>query len=800
MSNIKIAWRSITKAKSLSFIHIIGLAIALAAAIVLFLTARFELSYDAFHKDVDRIGLLYSKIQPERGVEYNTSMAPPLAPLLKAQIPDIEAISRVVNSNIILRNGNKEFESSNKFVDLDFMNILTFPIIEGDKKALNDLGSIVLDEAMANRLFGSIDIIGKQVEVLSNGEWTPRIVTAVLTTPPANSSLKFNSLMRFEQRPNYAEEKDRWDIVNHDVLVKLKSGKVDDSKFSMEVKSFTNQYFKETIKNLKRDGGQVDKDGSYFSLHLIPIADVHLSNLGIANGPSASFPWILLGIAGLVVFIACSNFINLSLANSLLRSKEIGTRKTLGGTVKHLIIQLWSEAVVLCLIALAIGLLLAYFILPEYNANMNYRLSLAQLFSPMNLLLFTGIFLFITIIAGGYPAWKIANSNIINSLKGAATVKSSRLRNILTVLQFSIAILLIVSTIVISSQLNYIANRPLGFNKTEVISIPIGNGINHEDALTRMRVELAKESWVSSVSAADFNMGMGNDFTTRRSVFGFEQENKEYTTNYMRIDYDYLKTLDIKLLAGRDFDRQFSTDSNSVILNKQMAEQMGGIDKVLGKYLNLNGKSLVIGIIDDFNFQDLKKKVEPLSLSINPNVFNIDYIFVRVNTQNLRESLTKVENIWKRVNPKAEIAASYLDQNTQNLYQDDRRFSNIVMVGTGIAIFISCMGLFALALLTINRRVKEIGIRKVLGSSISSLIILLSKDFIKLVLIAFVIAAPIAWYIMNSWLQAYAFRINIQWWMFALAASIAVFIAWSTIAWQTFRAARVNPVDSLRDE
>lgn len=797
---LKIAWRNIIKAKSLSFIHIIGLAIALASAIILFLTASFELSYDNFHKDVDRIGLLYSKSQPERGVNYNTSMAAPLAPLLKAQIPSIALASRIANSNVILRHGDKELESSNKFVDRDFMDILTFPILEGDEKALNDLGNIVLDEAMAMRLFNSKDIIGKQVEVLSDGVWSPRTVTAVLASSPTNSSLRFNSLMRFEQRPNYAAEKDRWDIVNHDVIVKMKAGKVDDEKFAKEVSGFTNQYFKETIENLKRDGGQQDQNGAYYSLHLIPIADFHLSNLGIANGPSASFPWILLGIAGLIVFIACSNFINLSLANSLLRNKEIGTRKTLGATVKNLVVQLWTEAFLLCLIALGIGLLLAYLILPEYNANMNYKLGFQQLLTLANLMWLLVTFLGITLIAGGYPAWRIANSNIIHSLKGTAKVKSSRLRNILTVLQFSIAILLIVATIVISSQLNYMANRPLGYNKTEVISIPIGNGINHEDALNRMRAELAKESWVTAVSAADVNMGMGNDFSTRRSVFGFNQENREYTTNYMRIDYDYLKTMDIKLLAGRDFDRQFATDSNSVILNKQMAEQMGGIEKVLGQRINLNGQSLVIGIIDDFNFQDLRKKVEPLSLSINPHVFTVDYIFVRVNTQDLKASLAKVESIWKKVNPKAEIAASYLDENTQNLYQSDRRFSGIVMVGTGIAILISCMGLFALALLTINRRVKEIGIRKVLGSSVSNLILLLSKDFIKLVVIAFLIAAPLAWFIMNGWLQAYAFRIDIQWWMFALAAIIALTIAWSTIAWQTFRAARVNPVDSLRDE
>ena len=799
-NNIKTAWRSILKTKSLSFIHILGLAIALATAIVLFLTARFELSYDSFHQDVEHIGLLYSKSQPERGIKYNISMPAPLTPRLKEEIPSIALASRVANGNVILRNGEKQLESINKYVDDDFLSILSFPMLQGDAKALNDIGNIVLDEDMATRLFGQKDVLGKQVEVLENNTWVPKTITAVLETPPYNSTIKFNSLINFEAKPGYAQERDAWDNSSHNVIVKLKDAAVDDVKFSKEVKGFTEQYYKDAINNLKRDGATADKDGNYYSLHLIPLTDYHLSDLGFGNGPPAYYPWILLGIAALLVFIACSNFINLSLANSLIRSREIGTRKTLGGTVKHLIMQLWTEAFLLCLIALGLGLVLAGLLIPEFNASMKYHLSLMDLISPSNLMLFLGMFLMITLLAGGYPAWKIANSNIINSLKGGFSVKSSKLRNTLTVLQFSIAILLIVSTIVISSQLHYIANRPLGFNKSEVISIPIGKGIDHQDALDRMRVALAQESSVKYVSGSDINMGMGNDGTSRNSVFGFTQENREYSTNYMRIDYDYLKTLDIKLLEGRDFDRKFATDSNAIIINKQMAMQFGGADKVLGKYLDLNGKSQVIGIIDDFNFQNLKRSVEPLTISVNPSVFEVEYIFVRVSTDNLAQTLQHIDQIWKKINPQASISPTYLDENTQNLYEGERKFSNIVMTGTGISIFISCMGLFALALLTINRRIKEIGIRKVLGSSVGGLIMLLSKDFMKLVLIAFLIAAPLAWFLMHSWLKMYAYRVGIQWWMFALAAVISVIIAWSTIAWQTFRAARANPVNSLRDE
>ncbi|MFZ4262597.1 ABC transporter permease [Sphingobacterium sp. HJSM2_6] len=797
---IKAALRSLKKTKMLSSIHVLGLGIALGASIVLYLTAMFELSFDKFHDDINRIGVLYKKSEPTNGIKYNISMEVPLAPQLKSEIPTIEYASRYANGNIMLRHGDKEITSSIKYVDKDFLAMFSFPVLSGRKGGLESTDEIVLSKKIAMNLFGSTDIIGQSVEYNQDGQWTSKTITAVLEDLPANSSLRFNSLISFEAQPDYFKNKDNWEHQNHEVFVKLKTPKIEPSIFAKELVNFSNQHFKESNERLKRDGARPDGNGLYISLNILPLADYHFSKFGVASGPSASYPWILLILAGLILFIACSNFINLTLAHSITRNREIATRKTLGGSNWQIIKQLWTESFMICCFGLVLGMSLSSLLLPSYNANMDYQLKIIDLFQINNLLFFIIGFIMITLIAGGLPAWKIANTTIIQSLKGSAKIKASKIRSSLTVVQFIIAITLMIATIVISTQLTYMSNRPLGFNKHQVISIPIGRGLDKEDALSRMRIALEKEPWVGSVSGSDVNIGRGRDGGQSRSVFGFEHDNREMFTNFMRVDFDYLQTLGIKLLAGRDFDRQMKTDTSSIIINKQMAAQFGGVEEVVGKKIGLNGTSTVIGVIDDFNFQDLKNSVEPLTLSINPKIFAVEYIFVQVQSAHLGETLKEVNRLWKTVNPAASIEPSYLDENTQNLYQSEKRFSNIVITGTSIAIIISSLGLFALALMTINQRIKEIGIRKVLGSSITNIILLLSKDFLLLILLAFLIASPIAWYVMNLWLKDYAYRIHMSIWMFILAGSICFAIAWLTIAWQTMKAAKTNPVNSLRDE
>ncbi|WP_400262409.1 ABC transporter permease [Sphingobacterium sp. SG20118] len=796
----KVAYRNMFKHKTLSFIHIIGLAVAIATATLLYLTATFELSYNKHLKDYSKIGLLYFQTQPQNGLQNSATAPTPLAPLLKTQIPEIAYISRYYNEGIHLRHGEKQLQSNNKYVDADFLPIFSLPTVQGDNHALEDLDNIVIDEDIAKNLFSSNDVIGKQVEVLAGGQWQTKTISAVLEKLPSNSSLNFNTLLRFEQKPNYKQYKEEWGHQDHNLFVKMKSDPINDIAFTQATRSFIKQYYKDSERILKRDGALANKAGDYLSLHILPIADYHLNNKGLGDAASPTFPWILLLISGLILFVACSNFINLSLASSLVRNREIGTRKTLGGTISSLTTQLWIEALLLCFIALFLGLGIAFILLPEYNANMNYRLSIGQLFVPQNLLIFTLSFITLTLFAGGYPAWRIARTNVIANLKGTANIRSGRLRNSLTVIQFTIAMVLIVATIVIGSQLHYITNRPLGFDKTDVISIPIGSGIDQERALQQMRIELASLPWVKGITASDINLGLGRDGSTANSRFGFEYEGKQIYSNFMRIDYDYAKTLGIKVLKGRDFDRTFSSDTAAILINRRMAEQLGDVENIVGKTLDLDGNPQVIGIIDDFNFQTLHSEVQPLTLSINPNQSSVEYLFVRVESNNPSETIQAIENTWKKINPKANVSPSYLDENTNNMYKAEQRFSRIIIGGASTAILIACLGLFALSLLMINRRVKEIGIRKTLGSSVSGIVLLLSKDFMKLLFISFLLASPLSWWMMSGWLDDFAYHIDISWWMITLAGMAIMTIALSTVAVQAIQAARANPVDSLKDD
>lgn len=783
----------------ISWVQLIGFAVAIATATILYLTAMFELSFDSFHTNKERIGLLYMRSEERGAIISNSSMASPLAPLLLKELPEVEASTRVLNAQIMLRHGDKEIASELKYVDASFLKIFSFPMDQGNETALDNQDGLVINEAMAESLFGSKQVLGKAIELNLNGNWESRIITGVSSVNPRNSSISFSSLMRFEQSPNFKELENDWSYKNHAVYVKLKAQAIDAAGFQKATLPFINQHEKVTIEKLKRDGAKPDANGAYLSLRILPLKDVHLSDIGKGEVETSKFPWILLIISGLILFIAGSNFVNLSLASAMTRIKEIGTRKTIGGSTFQLFMQFWMESAFICVLSLLLGLALSGLLLPEYNATLNYQFKIAQLFSPLNISLFLTAFLLLTIITGGYPALRMANVNIIDSLKGNSSVKSTYLQNSLTVLQFSIAMILCIATVIISYQLHYLSSRPLGFNKTEVISIPIGQGIDANLALERMRNTLAAFPWVKSVSASDINLGRGRDGSTSTSRFGFDQDGTEIITNYLSIDYDYLNTLGIKLLAGRDFDRQHKTDENAVLINKEMADLLGGTEKALNSTLEMDNNPTIVGIVDNFHFHDLKREVGPLTMGLPIGGFDLSYIFVRISSSNLQQSLKQVEDTWKSINPKASIAASYLDENTQNLYNNDRRIAKIVIAGASVAIAISCLGLFALTLLLINGKIKEIGIRKVLGSSITNIILLLSKNFLMLIGLAFLISTPIAWLLMSRWLEAFAFRIAIQWWMFALAGGIALGFAMLTVAWQTFKAARVNPASTLKE-
>ena len=457
----------------------------------------------------------------------------------------------------------------------------------------------------------------------------------------------------------------------------------------------------------------------------------------------------------------------------------------------------------ICAIAFIIGLLIAYLLLPSFRTLFNTLLPFSFIVKPVTLVCILGCFFLVSLVSGGYPALVLSGFNTIEILKGKLTLKKrGGLRNGLIVIQFSIAILLICSTVIVLQQLKYLRNMPLGYNKEQVISVPISSTIEGGLFVQKMRNQFLMEPNVVAVSGTNINIGAGLDNSSSRWSYGFVYGDKGIQTDWLTVDYDYLKTLDIKLIAGRDFDRSFPTDSTtSIIINESMAKQMG--DKnVVGKFIlpdSAKPKLQVIGVIPDFHLYSHHEKVEPLTMHIG-GTNSIGYAMVRVRPGSMVSMMDKVKEFWKKELPGKEFQGSFLYENTQRWFKKEKQLSTIYSIAAGIAIIISCMGLFAIALLMIEQRIKEIGVRKSLGASVQGIVTMLSKDFIKLVLLSIVIASPIAWYAMNNWLKDFAYHISIQWWVFAATGLLAIIIALLTVSYQSIRAALMNPVKSLRSE
>lgn len=800
---IKIAWRNLWKHKTFAVIVVFGMAIAFAAALLLSLTAYHELSYDQFHTNKKHLYQLYFEEQRPAGREASSSMPIPLAPALKAEYADVKYVTRFGSSaHNVVRYKNKEVDLNVRAVDPDFLHMFTFPILAGNAQApLNNLNNIVITEHCAQVLFDKEGPVGKTVEMKAGDTWESYTVTAVAKDFPNNSSFTFDILGRFEHFPAYRELQNVWDSDNHEVFVQLRD-KAEQAAFEKKTFAFIHKYYADKLTSMKRDGSKPDKDGEVLRLRMTPFADIHFTEISDTGaGVNKFYPYLLLIISGFILFIACVNFVNLSLARSFTRSKEIGIRKVMGAMRWQLISQFWGEALIVSLLALIVGLGIAYLLLPYYKQVFYQAMSVSMLRSPLLIAYIIGGFLLVTLFAGGYPAWMVSAFNTIETVKGKLPVgRSHRVRNTLMVVQFVLSSLLIICTMIIWQQINYLRTKPLGYNKQQVISLPVGAAMDPEKALALMRDRLAKEPRIVSVTGTDMNMGRGRDGSSSTSIMGFDYKNKGIKTHWLRVDYDYLKTMGIQLLSGRDFSRSYGMDTAGVLINETMAKQLGEKDP-LTAVLDLDGAKLqVLGVVKDFHFKSLHRELAPLTMVVRPNNWPVSYIFIRVQPDNLPASMEVIKKAWKEVNPKESFLASFLDENTDRTYNKETRLSKIFMSGAILAILISCMGLFAIALLAIIQRTKEIGIRKVLGASVPHIVGLVSKDFLLLVLIAIVIASPIAWYVMHNWLQSFYYRIGIAWWVFALAGVIALLIAFITLSLQSVKAAMRNPVSSLRSE
>ena len=799
---LKIGWRNLMKDKTFTLLNVVGLSIAFGVAILLSMASFFELSYDDFHENGDKIYQAYITQQTPKGPEAGTSYPAPFADALRTEVPGVEKITRFLEQQALTIYREKEINLDAVWLDSDFFEMFTFPVLNGNAtNPLKDKSAVVVTESTANKLFGSAEAIGEIINILIDGKEEPFTISAVVADHEFQNTLEFDIAIPFENHAGYAENMETWNAQYHQVYVQLQD-EISVQQFEQNSHSFVDLHYKEGIEDLKRDGAIADTDGRFIQQGLLPLKDAHFTSFrkGYAE-VSRSVPYLILGVAFLILFIACVNFINMSIAKSSQRLREIGMRKTLGAEKKHLFFQFWSESLFVFLSAVVIGIVLSVLLLDDFKTIFRTNVSSDMLTSP--LIVFGGFVLvfLITVVVGGYPALLLSRLGTIQSLKGKLENSgSNRVRNALMVLQFAIAILLISGTLVLWGQVDFMRNKDLGFNKEQVLSFPIDGKKNSYQAIQLLRDELAGNPDILGVTASDNNLGRGKDGSQSTSIWGLEYKERRVRTHALTVDYDYLATLGLELVKGRTFDRSYPGDAQSVIVNESMMAELEESDPMTVRLPVTDSLSFsIIGVIKDYNFQELSRPIEPITFFLDREQ-SLNYAFIKVAPKNMANSFEAVETAWKKIEPNAEFLGSFLDENIDNTFRREKNMATMITTGSVIAIALSCIGLFAMSILIVAQRTKEIGVRKVLGASVSSITVLLTKDFLKLVLISFLIATPIAWWFLKQWLENYTYKVDLGIWFFTAAGLLAMAIAVLTVGSRTIKAALQNPVKSLRTE
>ncbi|MGB7393539.1 MAG: ABC transporter permease [Pricia sp.] len=799
---LKIGWRNLMKDKTFTGLNVVGLSVAFCAAILLTMAAFFDLSYDDFHANGDRIYKTYWSAQAPKGPQAGTAQPAPYAGALQNEVPGVDKITRFLEAGALVTYGDKEINLDAVWVDADFFEMFTFPSVIGNAgNPIQKKNAVVITEDTAQRLFGDTGAIGQTIGIFISGKEERFEVSSVTGNRNSQNTLEFEIAIPFENTINYSENMETWDARYHDVYVQLQDG-ILPREFEKNSRAFVDSHYKESIENMKRDGAVPDANGLFRQLKLLPLEDVHFTSFkkGYAD-VSRSVPYLILGVALLILFIACVNFINMSMAKSVQRLKEIGMRKTLGVQKKQLFFQFWSESLFVFSASLGIGILLSAVLLDDFKTMFQTDVSLDMLTSPWSILGILGMVFLITLLVGGYPAVILSRLGTIQSLKGKLdTSGSNRVRNALMVLQFGIAIVLISGTLVLWGQVDFMRNKDLGYDKEQVLSFPLDGKKNSYEAIRLLREELNGNPDILSVSASDNNLGIGRDGSQYNSMWGFDYKGRVVSTNGLTVDYDYLETLGLELVQGRSFDPGRAGDTKTVIINESMAKELGESDPLTARLpVNDTLNYSVIGVVKDYNFEELSASIEPLTLFLDRDM-GLYYAYVKVAPVNMARAVEAVETAYRKIEPNAEFLGSFLDENVDRTFKREKTMATMITSGSIIAIALSCIGLFAMSLLIVAQRTKEIGVRKVLGASVSSITLLLTKDFMKLVLISFLIATPIAWWFLREWLENYAYKIDLGIWFFAAAGLLAMLIALLTVGSKTIKAAMQNPVKSLRTE
>lgn len=805
----KTALRNLAKQKGLSFINIFGLSAGLACFGLFMLYAVNEFSFDRFHKNAADIYRVYNKIEAKEGDHASTmSYQPmPLGPALRQEFPDIENFVRLrlgTNENFMKADG-KVLRNEISFADPSIFSIFSFKIKSGNPStALQDLHSLVLTESTAENLFGKTNPIGKVVEIKWDEMFVPFTVTAITEDPPANSSIQFKMLGNFNYLGTTKSGMKRltnWHQFSYQTFVQLKPGsKLASNKTALI--AFRKKYYPDEEANSRKNGWT--GKGPRVTYGFQPVAAMHTDPFISGQSIDPVNPktiWILISIAASVLLIACINFTTLAIGRSAGRAREVGVRKVVGGSRRSLIFQFLMESFLLTIFSTALAFILGKLLLPLFSGLAGRTLNFSLTQFPELSLLMIAIVVIVGLLAGSYPALVLSGFKPVEVLKTKLKLGGANIfTKSLVTLQFIISAGLIISTVIILQQVHFMRSKYPGFNKENVIVVDADGISNTKNLFALFKEQLTMSPGISGVASAE--LGLGADRGWNQSAFKYKDKDKEVFEYF--VDNNYVPVLDLKLLAGRNFDPSISADTvNSVIVNEAMVNDFGWtVQNAVGQRIEgyqSDVPPVVIGVVKNFNFLSLSQEIKPQMFHQFPTYLPYKF-FVKIKPGDPSGKLAAIQTVWKKIAPDYPLKYSFLDEDLDHFYKSEDRWSNIVGWAGGISIFLACLGLLGLAALAVVNRTKEIGIRKVLGASLSTIIRLLSKDFLKLVLIAFVIAIPVAWWLMSKWLMDYAYRINIQWWVFAITAMMVIVIALITVSFHAIRAALSNPVKSLRTE
>jgi putative ABC transport system permease protein len=793
----KTALRNLRKNKLYSVINIFGLTVGLAACLLIGVYINHELSYDKFNKNADRIVRATMEYKQAETVNTVASTGTKVGPQFKRTFPAIEEYVRTFISSSVVKSGDKVFDEPRiLFADDPFFKIFSFRLIEGNAAtALDAPDKIVLTKSMAQKYFGNESAVNKTLNVIGRD----MTVSAVCEDAPQNSQLKFDFVTQFLNLSNGVKEETWWNA--NWITYFLVRDKNSIPQFQQQVNGYMNST--ELRKELGMEGN------NYLRYNLEPLTKVHLhsSLAGFEPNGSITYIYMFLVIALLILIIACANYTNLATAQSAGRSGEIGMRKVMGASKKQVFLQFIGESSVITFIAAALAFLLSIFLVPYFNNITGKHFTTDVLLQPIPIIALVVFCVVVSFFAGLYPALVLSGTQIMGVLKKGFTFTggNNMLRKTLIVAQFGISIFLIIYTVIILQQMNFMQTKNLGYDKDYVVVLPIGGKMQQD--FQNIKDAIAQVPGVQAVTASYETpeyVEWGDGITAID-----EKGKHEVSLNAMPVDLDFTKTLKMQLLTGRDFQQSdfalMDTSNNSAnfqqpyIINEALAKKIGWTpEQAIGKTLDKGATGPVVGVIKDFNFSSLHDPIGPLVMFLGRNYSRT--FMVRIDGNNMKEILGRLEMTWKQRIPDRPFNYHFLDEDYNKLYQAEQRTSALFSVAAGLAIILACLGLFGLAAFTTVQRTKEIGIRRVLGAKVSSITMLVSSNFLKLIGIAILIAAPLAWWAANKWLQDFAFRIPVQLYVFVIAAVVTMLIALCTVGFHSVKAALTNPVKSLRTE